>query len=193
MHRISTGWSEKAYRSWILWASRSSGKGWWEWGGGCLREEAAKGHISWVSGLDMIHRKLYPESKDYPHNSAVSGNITPWVKQVPCLHLANLSTKVAKAGCSTVYTVTFRAMIWHSLKQSCSQSQSSLVFDEPGIKALVGERWEQMERLSVLWNPQPRPPRVTTCEGSCKFVQRRSPAVSAELPECPIFCLGTED
>lgn len=61
-------------------------------------------------------QKLYPESKDYPHNSAVSGNITAWLKQVPCLHLANSSTKVAKAGYSTVYMVTFRATIWHSLK-----------------------------------------------------------------------------
>lgn len=132
-------------------------------------------------------RKLYLESKDYPHNCAVSGNITPWVKQVPCLHLANLSTKVAKAGCSTVYTVTFRAMIWHSLKQVASQSQSSLVFDEPGIKALVGERWEQMERFSVLWNPRPRPPRVTTCEGSCKIVQRKEPCRFCWASRMPHF------
>lgn len=137
----------------------------------------------------MIHHlKSYPESKDYPHNSAVSGNITPWVKQVPCLHLANLSTKVAKAGCSTVYTVTFRAMIWHSLKQVASQESVFTGFWWAWNQSLGWWEVRANERLSVLWNPSRPSPRVTTCEGSCKFVQRKgSPAVSAELPECPIF------
>lgn len=101
--------------SWILWASGAAGQRTVGVGRGCrLWLQGGgweEGQIPWASGLDTHVRKTLPRVQ----------RLSPW----PCFvwkshrlsKVGSLSSfrrpsaKVAKAGCSTAYIVTFKAKI----------------------------------------------------------------------------------
>lgn len=164
--------------SWILWASGAAGQRTVGVGRGCrLWQQGGgweEGQIPWASGLDTHVRKTLPRVQ----------RLSPW----PCFvwkshrlsKVGSLSSfrrpsaKVAKAGCSTAYIVTFKAKIWDTVSSKL-QARANLnrFLMSMESKPCLVRRESNRASFYVMKTPITPTKSDTICELSYKILKRR--------------------